>query len=166
MFRPPLKHCRAKTISPTWFEFYNTGVAARDQNFKKLTQRADEIRRRSESITMGMLAQQAAFSELGRFLVTQLNKDSGAFKTPTLRDIELTGPYMHNGSIKTLLDVVRFYNEGGVHNPMLMSHRMRPLGLNERQISDIVEFLRALTSDDVLKLAQFSSHRHAKGWCT
>ena len=46
-------------------------------------------------------------------------KDLGAFKTPTLRDIELTGPYMHDGSIRTLLDVLRFYNQGGVKTRML-----------------------------------------------
>jgi len=141
----------------TDFKFYNTGVAGRDQNFKALTQRADEIRfrRRSKRIASSALAHQAEFSELGRFLVTLDDKDIGAFKTPTLRDVELTGPYMHNGSMKTLLDVVRFYNQGGGHNPML-TDRMRPLDLNEHQMSDIVEFLRSLTSDDVLKQAQFS----------
>ena len=60
------------------------------------------------------LAHEARFSELGRFLVTQQASDIGAFKTPTLRDIELTWPYMHDGSIRTLLDVMKFYNQGSV----------------------------------------------------
>lgn len=79
----------------------------------------------------------------------------GAFKTPSLREVELTGPYMHNGSIKTLLDVIRLYNRGGANNATL-SEKIRPLHLNEREMSDIVEFLRALTSDNVLRQAQFS----------
>lgn len=95
----------------------------------------------------------ASVSEPGRFLVTGLEKDLGAFKTPSLRDCELTTPYMHDGSQKTLLDVVRFYNRGGRRNPAL-DERMRPLNLTEGEISDVVEFLRALTSDDVLRETQ------------
>ncbi|MDQ3667074.1 MAG: cytochrome-c peroxidase, partial [Acidobacteriota bacterium] len=72
-----------------------------------------------------------------------------------LRDVELTGPYMHNGSLKTLLDVVRFYNQGGTNNPNL-DQKIRPLNLNEKEMSNIVEFLRALTSDEVLLRAQSS----------
>ena len=102
-----------------------------------------------------MLAHQPEFSDLGRFLVTNELKDIGAFKTPTLRDVELTGPYMHNGSIKTLLEVVRFYNRGGEKNPNL-DEKMRALNLNEKEMSDLVEFLRALTSDVVLRQVQSS----------
>ena len=92
-------------------------------------------------------------SELGRFLVTRRPSDLGAFRTPTLRDVELTAPYMHGGSEKTLLDVVRFYNRGGNHNPNL-DERMRPLSLTDSEASDLVEFLRALTSDEVLRTVQ------------
>jgi cytochrome c peroxidase len=87
--------------------------------------------------------------------VTQADKDIGAFKTPGLRDVELTGPYMHNGSLRTLLDVVRFYNEGGRQNPNL-NRKMRALDLSEKEMSDLVEFLRALTSDAVLRRVQSS----------
>jgi cytochrome c peroxidase len=62
---------------------------------------------------------------------------------------------MHNGSLRTLLDVVRFYNQGGQKNPNLDS-RMRSLSLSESEMNEIVEFLRALTSDDVLRRAQSS----------
>lgn len=92
-------------------------------------------------------------SELGRYLLTQQRKDLGAFKTPTLGDIELTGPYMHNGSQKTLMDVVKFYSRGGEPNSNL-DERMHPLNLTDQEINDIVEFLRALTSDDVLRETQ------------
>lgn len=93
------------------------------------------------------------FSELGRFLVTRQQKDIGAFKTPTLRDVELTAPYMHDGSIKTPFDIVKFYNRGGEKNPYL-DERMSALKLSEQEMNDLVEFLRSLTSDDVLRRAQ------------
>ena len=130
-------------------KFHNTGVVGRDVDFKKLS--AIRLRRRSEPVAL--FAHQQQFSELGRFLVTLDNKDIGAFKTPTLRDVELTGPYMHNGSLRTLLDVIRFYNQGGQKNPNLDS-KMQVLNLNEKEINELVEFLRALTSDEVLRTAQ------------
>jgi len=71
----------------------------------------------------------------------------------TAGDIELTGPHMHNGSQKTLLDVVKFYSRGGEPNSNL-DERMRPLNLTDQEINDVVEFLRALTSDDVLRETQ------------
>jgi len=76
-----------------------------------------------------------------------------AFKTPTPRDIELTSPYMHDGSFRTLIDVVRSYNRGSNPNSQL-NERMHPLNLTDRELNDLVEFMRALTSDDVLKLCQ------------
>jgi cytochrome c peroxidase len=85
--------------------------------------------------------------------VTKKAEDLGAFRTPMLRDVELTAPYMHDGSEKTLLDVVRFYDRGGEKNPRL-DRRLRPLGLSEQEMSDLVGFLRALTSEAVLRQAQ------------
>jgi cytochrome c peroxidase len=139
----------------TDFKFYNTGIAARTEVFENLASEAREISSIAARFGSAQLAHSREFSELGRFLVTRVEKDIGAFKTPTLRDVELTGPYMHNGSLKTLLDVVRFYNQGGVDNPMLDAKITR-LNLSEQEMSDIVEFMRALTSDDILRLAQSS----------
>ena len=51
--------------------------------------------------------------DLGRYIVSKKDEDKGAFKTPTLRDIEHSGPYMHDGSFQTLEEVVEFYNQGG-----------------------------------------------------
>ena len=90
-------------------------------------------------------------SELGRFAVTDELTQIGAFKTPTLRNIELTAPYMHDGSLKTLKEVVNHYNNGGVAsvddqvNPFL-SGGIRPLDLTDEQIDDLVAFMQALTS--------------------
>src|SRR5215467_11636735 len=82
--------------------------------------------------------------DLGRFTVTGDDPDRGAFKTPTLRDVAKRGPYMHDGSEKTLEGVVAYYDRGGVKNPWL-STDMKPLGLTARERADLVEFMKALT---------------------
>jgi cytochrome c peroxidase len=70
----------------------------------------------------------------------------GAFKTPFLRDVLLTGPYMHDGSLETLWDVIEFFNKGGERNPFLDAE-MKPLGLTASEVDDLANFLGALTSD-------------------
>ena len=67
-----------------------------------------------------------------------------AFKTPSLRDIDRRGPYMHDGSLPTLEAVVAHYNQGGIAHPG-RSPQTRPLGLSASEQNDIVEFLRTLT---------------------
>ena len=84
-------------------------------------------------------------SELGRFSVTRVATDIGKFRTPTLRNIALTAPYMHDGSQKTLEDVVNYYDKGGDKNPYL-DPAIFPLGLMRQEKSDLVEFLKSLTS--------------------
>ena len=80
----------------------------------------------------------------GRFRVTGNPADRGAFKTPSLRNVALTAPYMHDGSQKTLEEVVAFYDKGGEKNPYL-DGGIVPLGLTEQEKNDLVEFLRSLT---------------------
>jgi len=97
-------------------------------------------------------------SELGRFAVTHLFDDLGAFKTSTLRNIALTAPYMHDGSLETLRDVVVHYNNGGVTNegdPVndFLSGGIRPLNLTDEQIDDLVAFMEALTSPEFAQTA-------------
>ncbi len=87
--------------------------------------------------------------DLGRFEQTKQDSDRGAFKTPTLRDMSRTAPYMHDGSLRTLLDVVNYYNNGGIPNPHLSRH-MRPLNLTEEQKLDLVNFMRALGGTNTL----------------
>jgi len=70
----------------------------------------------------------------------------GAFKTPTLRDITKTGPYMHDGSMKTLEEVVEHYNKGGNPNPAL-DKDIRKLNLTDQEKKDVVEFMKALTGE-------------------
>jgi len=97
-------------------------------------------------------------SELGRFAVTRLFDDLGAFKTSTLRNIALTAPYMHDGSLATLRDVVVHYNNGGITNegdPVndFLSGGIRPLNLTDEQIDDLVAFMEALTSPEFAQTA-------------
>jgi cytochrome c peroxidase len=82
--------------------------------------------------------------DLGRFVVTNVEGDKGAFKTPTLRNIVLTAPYMHDGSEGTLEEVVEFYDRGGNRNPWL-SKDIQPLGLSPSEKRDLVAFMEALT---------------------
>jgi cytochrome c peroxidase len=82
-------------------------------------------------------------ADLGRFHVTRREEDRGKFKTPTLRGVALTAPYMHDGSLATLEQVVDFYNRGGGANP----HRdaaLAPLELSEEEVRALVAFLKAL----------------------
>jgi cytochrome c peroxidase len=83
-------------------------------------------------------------ADLGRFAVTKRDADRGAFKTPALRGVARTAPYMHDGSLKSLEEVVRYYSRGGNRNPHLDSD-IKPLNLSEQEVKDLVAFLEALT---------------------
>jgi cytochrome c peroxidase len=84
--------------------------------------------------------------DVGRFGQTKLQADKGEFKTPTLRNVALTAPYMHDGSLKTLNDVVDFYAGGGNSNPEL-DKEIRPLKLDAQDRADLVKFLQSLTGE-------------------
>ncbi len=84
------------------------------------------------------------FEDLGRYNQTKRVADKGAFITPILRNVANTGPYMHDGSLKTLQDVVDFYAGHGNSNPNLDS-RIPGILLSSRDRRDLVEFLKSLT---------------------
>jgi cytochrome c peroxidase len=84
--------------------------------------------------------------DVGRYAVTDDPRDWGVFKTPTLREVEHTAPYMHDGSLKTLEDVVEFYNKGGIQNRNL-DPNIKPLHLSGQEEKDVVAFLRALSGE-------------------
>jgi cytochrome c peroxidase len=119
-------------------KFHNVGVAAKNRDFASLARKAATVSNPSE------LAFSPDFTELGRFVVTKQPKDIGAFKTPGLRDIALTAPYMHDGSEATLADVVTFYNKGGEPNPYL-DGGIVPLNLTDQEKQDLVAFMESLT---------------------
>jgi len=129
--------------------YHNLGVG-----FDRIRGEAEELAREYREMKDGQTAAPEAgetilterrVSELGRFTVTLDEEDIGAFKTPTLRNVSATGPYMHDGSQETLMEVVEFYNKGGNDNPFL-DRRMKPLNLSEQQKKDLVAFLKTLTS--------------------
>lgn len=78
--------------------------------------------------------------DVGRYSVSKLLGDRGSFRTPTLREVAKSGPYMHDGSIKTLKEVVEYYNQGGVKNDQL-DESIFPLNLTDQDVSDLVLFL-------------------------
>ncbi|MGH7146783.1 MAG: cytochrome-c peroxidase, partial [Nitrospiraceae bacterium] len=84
--------------------------------------------------------------DLGRYMVTKIPEDIGAMKTPTLREIARSAPYMHDGRFKTLEEVVNFYNQGGVKNPH-QDPLILPLDLTKEEKRDLVQFLRTLNGE-------------------
>lgn len=98
------------------------------------------------NLGVGMTAKKP---DLGRFEVTKVERDRGAFKTPTLRNLSDTAPYMHDGSQKTLEEVVEFYDKGGEKNDWLSSD-IKELKLSAAEKKDLIAFMRALDGDKAL----------------
>ena len=94
------------------------------------------------NVGVGMDAEEL---NLGRFKVTGVEEDKGAFKTPTLRNVAHTPPYMHDGSLASLEAAIEFLAKGGHQNPNLSSE-IRPLDLSPQEKKDLIEFLKALDS--------------------
>ncbi len=90
-------------------------------------------------------------NDLGHYEISQNPQDRWKYKTPSLRNIALTAPYMHNGSISTLEGIVRFYNQGGAINENL-DKLISPLHLTDVEINDLVGFLKSLTGSNVNQL--------------
>ncbi|RKH19296.1 cytochrome-c peroxidase [Corallococcus sp. CA047B] len=158
--------CHAgNAVSPLFSDqkFHNIGVAAHKQDFVTLARKGVQVVRTGDEKQIDELALQTEFSELGRFLVTKQENDVGSFKTPTLRNVGITGPYMHDGSLTTLWDVMDHYNKGGVANPFL-DGGMQRLGLTEPEIDDVVAFLFTLTDTkfDKLNKEQLAKQRARK----
>ncbi|NOU23168.1 MAG: c-type cytochrome [Methyloglobulus sp.] len=122
--------------------FYNVGV-----NFKQLAPVLDDliafVNQGNNPDDFNLTAVQR--SELGRFIVTKDLADIGKFKTPTLRNIALTAPYMHDGSMLTLEEVVQHYDKGGDKNRFIDT-KIFPLHLTQQEKQDLVAFMKALTS--------------------
>lgn len=90
-------------------------------------------------------------NDLGRYEITQNPQDRWKYKTPSLRNVSLTAPYMHNGALQTLQQVVEFYNRGGIANENL-DPLIKPLNLTHEEMDDLTAFLNSLTGDNVQEL--------------
>jgi cytochrome c peroxidase len=125
--------------------FHNIGVSARTRNFEDLARKGlAAVKEGSDQRALDNLALETDLGELGRFIVTRNRSDIGAFKTEQLRNAGITAPYMHDGSLRTLWDVIDHYNKGGETNPYL-DGGIEPLNLSESEIDDLVAFLFTLT---------------------
>jgi cytochrome c peroxidase len=132
--------------------FHNIGVGVNriQAEIPVLVPRFLAANANSEQVDKAVLADPKV-SELGRFAVTDSLDEIGGFKTSTLRNVAITAPFMHDGSLKTLRDVVDHYNNGGVTDPKdhvndFLSGGIRPLNLTDQEKTDLVAFLEALTS--------------------
>lgn len=137
--------------------FHNLNVSfdVIDKDVKEMANHFSKAKKKGLNVDIAVLSNQNT-SELGRFVVTDAYSDMGSFKTPTLRNINETAPYMHDGSLHTLEDVIEHYNNGGSLEKgapinAFLSGGIRPLNLSDQQKDDLVAFLKALTSPEYLK---------------
>lgn len=150
LFRGKGRCSRCHTFSDamplfTDFNYHNTGVAANHPNFDKLARQAFAAAETGQAKSViDRLAQQEGGQELGRILISYHELDIGSFRTPSLRNIALTAPYFHDGSARTLAEVVRFYNEGGKAN-LNREWDLAPVALTADEQRDLVMFLESLT---------------------
>jgi cytochrome c peroxidase len=100
------------------------------------------------NVGIGMKAEKP---DVGRFAVTKVEKDTGAFKTPTLRDIAESAPYFHDGSVATLEEAIKIMVGGGIENPHLDRNNLEKTELGESETRDLIEFLKSLTETAELK---------------
>ncbi len=98
------------------------------------------------NVGIGYDSSSGEFADIGRFKVTSQESDTGAFKTPTLRDISKSAPYFHDGSVATLDSAVRVMAMGGIPNPH-KDIKLKPANLEENEIQDLLEFLETLDED-------------------
>ena len=134
------------------FHNLNVGFQRIDKDVKQLATTFSRAKAAGTNVDIAVLSNKNT-SELGRFAVSDQWRDMGGFKTPTLRNVARTAPYMHDGSLKTLEDVVEFYDKGGKvkdDDPVngFQSGGIRPLNLTEEEQEDLVAFMKALTSPE------------------
>jgi cytochrome c peroxidase len=133
--------------------YRNTGVAAAASGFEALGQGALESAASPEPGFLEQISRRPNSFLLGRFLQTGNTLDIGAFRTPSLRNVELTAPYFHDGSAATLADVLKFYVKGGNANAF-RDWQLEAVDLTEAEQYDVIEFLKSLTSDEARELAR------------
>jgi cytochrome c peroxidase len=141
---------------PATFQVDHAGVAIHGQSFASPAVRKD--------LASGYPLPLNGFYNIGLYSVstdpglerkTHIKSDSGKFKTPTLRNIAVTGPYMHDGSMSSLEEVIAFYNAGGT-GARLQDERIRALHLSAEAEEALIAFLETLTDWNFLQNQQFT----------
>ena len=148
-----------KTALFTDQSFHNTGIGWARNN--KVIKKEYESETFPVQLAPGVIVQvkhdyldtssEKPQNDVGRFEITEDPKDSWKYKTPSLRNLTVTAPYMHDGSLSTLEEVVEFYNKGGDNNPE-KDPLLKPLSLIHKEKSELVAFLKALTGDNIEQL--------------
>jgi cytochrome c peroxidase len=134
--------------------FHNIGIGIIRHHVVPLAQQAEHELAQGSLQAVDHAAIESEISVLGRFLITKKQSDIASFKTPDIRNILVTGPYFHDGSMQTLWDIVDHYNKGdGVTDPWL-DKDMQPLALTEPEIDDMVAFLTSLTSPQYKEIGE------------
>ncbi len=132
-------------------QFHDTGIGYRrtmEKGSEKLRlQVAPGVFLKVDSEAIASVAE-PEHNDLGRYEVTRLPEDRWRYKTPSLRNIALTAPYMHDGSLLSLRSVIEFYNQGGVAHENL-DRLIKPLSLADHEINDLAVFLESLTGDNI-----------------
>jgi len=133
-------------------DFHNIGIGILRHRVGPLAQQAEHELAQGNLPDVDKAAITSDLSVLGRFLLTKKQSDIAAFKTPDLRNVLVTGPYFHDGSMQTLWDALDHYNKGdGISDPWL-DEDMQPLALTESEIDDLVALLVSLTSPQYKEL--------------
>ncbi len=147
-------HCHSigkKTAMFTDHRLHNTGIGYRASMYPPPRQRHVHIAP-GATVTIDTAAitstSETRPGDLGYYEISGDPADRWKYRTPTLRNIALTAPYMHDGSLATLSDVIAFYNRGGVSNDLL-DPLLRPLGLDAAEAAALLAFLHALTGDNI-----------------
>ncbi len=131
------------------FDFHNTGIVWSGKN--------SAVKAGEEQIDLDVIQR----SDRGRELFSRSSGDRRSFKTPTLRDLTRRGPYMHDGSFRTLEGVVRYYAAGGSKDDH-QDRRLRGFKVSDEEVSDLVAFLESLTGDEVPGRAPRVWHQRAE----
>lgn len=125
--------------------FHNVGIGFAQHDHQKLGREGfARLRAAKKDATIDQDAIIGQYGELGRALITKLEYQVGAFRSAPLRNVALTAPYMHDGSLVTLWDVVAHYNDGGTPNTW-QDPQITKLNLTDKQIDQVVAFLFSLT---------------------
>lgn len=136
--------------------FHNTGIGYQDamgsQGKKTRVQLAPGVWTELDAATIERVSEKKP-SDLGRYEVTQNPADRWKYRTPGLRNVALTAPYMHDGSLKTLEEVIAFYQRGGIPNPEL-DGLIHPIQLSSGDVKALLAFLNSLTGIGVERLVE------------
>jgi len=141
-------------------QFHNTGVGYRDSMVTNTSTQQIEIAPKVFVNVANSLINSVSASkqnDLGRYEISQNPAHRWQYKTPSLRNIALTAPYMHNGSMHSLSDVLDFYNAGGVAHEQL-DPLIKPLNLTPKELAALLAFLQTLTGDNVKQIVDEALH--------